>query len=200
MKRILIAGCGGFGRELWTWLGEPDCYFYSDFKESQEHIYGNEILNYEELKKRKDYIDCFYIGIGDPIGKEHVYGKLINDFKLGPPIYKEKLSSKNKIGDGTIICPGVIITTNVTIGKNVILNINCTVGHDVTIGDFSTVSPGAFISGNVSIGKRCYIGTGASIREKIEIGNDSTVGMGSVVIKNVENNTIVIGNPAKEKK
>jgi acetyltransferase-like isoleucine patch superfamily enzyme len=37
----------------------------------------------------------------------------------------------------------------------------------------------------------------ASIKERVTIEKWSTVGMGSVVIKNVTENSIVVGNPAK---
>lgn len=90
-----------------------------------------------------------------------------------------------EVKEGLIVCPGTILTTNIKLGKHVILNLNCTVGHDCVIGDFVTVSPGANISGNVTIGDNCYIGTNAVIRESISICNDVIIGAGAIVVKDI---------------
>lgn len=90
-----------------------------------------------------------------------------------------------KIGQGSIICPGVTATTGVNIGKHVLVNLHCTIGHGASIGDYSTLSPGVHISGDVSIGAGCYIGTGAVIREKISICDGVTIGAGAVVVKDI---------------
>lgn len=199
-KKILIVGCGGFGRELWTWLDEREVFFYSDFESDPRDVYGNQVLNQNNIKKYKNEIDCYYIAISEPSVKKNIYNRFKEDFLLGPPIIKSTVySSKNKIDDGTVICPGTVLTTNITMGKGVIVNINCTVGHDAMIGDWCTLSPGAFISGNVRIGNEVRIGTGSCIREKINIGNNSLIGMGSTVVKDVQESKTVFGDAAKER-
>jgi sugar O-acyltransferase (sialic acid O-acetyltransferase NeuD family) len=103
-----------------------------------------------------------------------------------------------KLGEGTVICAGAILTTSIRIGKHVLINLNVTIGHDTVVNDFSSIMPGANIAGEVSIGSSVLVGSGANIRNKISVGNSATVGMGSVVIRNVEDSKIVAGNPAKE--
>jgi acetyltransferase-like isoleucine patch superfamily enzyme len=49
----------------------------------------------------------------------------------------------------------------------------------------------------VVVGCSCYIGTNSSIIESVKIGDYCLIGMSSVVLKNVEENTVVVGNPAK---
>lgn len=83
--------------------------------------------------------------------------------------------------------------------QGVVLNINCTVGHDVKIGEFSTISPGCNISGCVVIGNSVYVGSGSNIRDEITIGDNCVIGMGSVVLNDVESNSIAFGNPAKRR-
>lgn len=102
------------------------------------------------------------------------------------------------LGIGTIICPGTILTTDIKIGNHVILNLNCTVGHDTVIGDYTTASPGVNISGNVTIGKRCYLGTNSVIREKISICDDVVIGAGGVVVKDITEPGTYVGNPVKK--
>lgn len=104
----------------------------------------------------------------------------------------------NSIGEGSVICPGTVVTTGVTIGRHVIINLNCTIGHDCVINDFTTVSPGVNISGNVTIGQCCYIGTGAVIREKITICDNVTIGAGAVVVKDITEPGTYVGNPVRK--
>ncbi len=46
-----------------------------------------------------------------------------------------KISNRVQIGEGTIICAGNIITVDIEIGRNNIINLDCTVGHDVVLSD-----------------------------------------------------------------
>lgn len=53
------------------------------------------------------------------------------------------------------------------------------------------------MGGKLQIGEGCYFGLGACIREELEIGAHSVIGMGAVVLNDVEEGTVVVGNPAK---
>jgi UDP-3-O-[3-hydroxymyristoyl] glucosamine N-acyltransferase len=53
------------------------------------------------------------------------------------------------------------------------------------------------VGGSVSIGDMCYLGINPTIKNNFKIGNNVIVAAGAVVIKNVEDNDIVAGNPAK---
>jgi len=105
-----------------------------------------------------------------------------------------------KIGKGCVICPGVRITVDITIGDFAIINLNATIGHDVKIGNFVSIMPSANISGNVTIGDKAFIGSGAVILQGLTIGEGATVGAGAVVTKNVRPGVTVVGVPAREMK
>jgi UDP-3-O-[3-hydroxymyristoyl] glucosamine N-acyltransferase len=51
------------------------------------------------------------------------------------------INSSAKIKQGSVIYPGCIIDKNVTIGRNVLLNLGVTVAHDTSIGDNSFLAP-----------------------------------------------------------
>jgi acetyltransferase-like isoleucine patch superfamily enzyme len=76
----------------------------------------------------------------------------------------------------------------------------------IHIGEESYVASGSLIlahdySRNIHthtyIGKRCFIGANSIILSGIRIGDSVVVGAGAVVTKNVPNNCIVAGNPAR---
>ena len=71
---------------------------------------------------------------------------------------------------GVIITPGNIITCNIKIGAQVVVNLGCTIGHDCVIEDFVTMSPGVNLSGYTYLMEGSYIGTGASTIERTTVG------------------------------
>jgi sugar O-acyltransferase (sialic acid O-acetyltransferase NeuD family) len=102
-----------------------------------------------------------------------------------------------KIGKGSIICAGAILTTNVTVGEFSQINLNSTVGHDTVLGDYFTCAPGVNISGHCCIGRDVYIGTNASIKENVKICDSVIVGMNSGVVKNIAIPGTYIGTPCE---
>ena len=203
MKELVIVGAGGFAREaLWVAqrCGIPVRGFLVDYPEMQgTRIHNLPVLGHINEWCSHDECD-FVIAIGAPRGKASVHARMLS---LGSPSFATLVDPSVLLGNnitvepGSIICAGVICTTDIHIGKHVIININCTLGHDVQLGDFATVAPISAISGNVDIHTLAEIGTGAAIREKTVIGRGAVVGMGAVVTRDVPENTVVVGNPAK---
>jgi serine acetyltransferase len=90
-----------------------------------------------------------------------------------------------------------MITTNVKINDFVILNLQCTVGHDTVINNLAAFMPSVNISGEVNIGEGVYVGTGAKIINQLEIGDYTIVGAGAVVAKSLPAHCTAVGVPAK---
>lgn len=81
----------------------------------------------------------------------------------------------------------------VEIGNNTTLT-NCTIlAHDASTQIYFKKTK----IGKVVIGDRCFVGLGAIILPNVKIGNDCIIGAGCVVAKDIPNNSIVIGNPAR---
>lgn len=108
----------------------------------------------------------------------------------------------NLIGEGAILAPSVIITSNAKIGRFFHANLASYVAHDCTIGDWVTFAPMVHCNGNVVVHDHAYVGTGAIIRDgkpgaPLVIGKGAVVGMGAVVTKDVPPGATVVGNPAR---
>jgi sugar O-acyltransferase (sialic acid O-acetyltransferase NeuD family) len=143
-------------------------------------------------------------GVGIPRVREIIVTKTLEiGFAFETVIHPHvELSEWVDIGEGTIICAGNMLTTNITIGRHVHINLDCTIGHDVQIGDYSTLSPGVHVSGYVIIGSRVYVGTGAVFvngteNEPLIIGDDVTIGAGACITRSIEAGQTVVGVPAR---
>ena len=103
-----------------------------------------------------------------------------------------------QLGEGSIICPTAVLTTNVRFGKHVIANLGCSIGHDATLGDFTTLSPHVCVSGGATTGEGVFVGTNASLVPLVKVGAGSVVGAGSLVLRPVPEGVTVFGLPAKQ--
>jgi sugar O-acyltransferase (sialic acid O-acetyltransferase NeuD family) len=205
-KKLAIYGAGGLGREVLSMLKAlPEWEvtgFYDDGKVSDEAIGNVRVLGaMKELQMTTEDTNVV-IAIGNPKIKRQLVERLISNPCIHFPIliHPHALildAASVKIGHGSIITAGVILTTDIQIGAHVLVNLNCTVGHDVDIGDYSSVMPGANIAGEVKTGKAVMIGSGANVLNGICVGDQSRIGAGAVVTKDVKDNTTMVGVPAR---
>lgn len=209
MRNLIIVGASGFGREV-AWLVErinikEKTWNLIGFLDDNEELHGKNINNYPVLGRTTDaakYSECFFVcAIGNAGIREMIVEKLSlfnRNIKFATLIDPSaEMSNYVSIGEGTIICAHSILTVNIQIGRHVIINLDCTIGHDCEIQDFSTVYPGANISGCVSIGHTTEIGTGVQIIQGKRIGSSTIIGAGSVVVKDIPQNCTAVGCPAQ---
>lgn len=107
------------------------------------------------------------------------------------------VSARAEVGEGTVLNRATVVATHARIGRHVRINRGVLVGHHTTIGDYATLEPGVNVAGFCRIGSHAYLGMGAVVIDGITIGSRSVVAAGAVVIKDVPNNVLVAGVPAK---
>jgi len=110
------------------------------------------------------------------------------------------ISSRASLEKGVTVQRGVKILPDAKIGKAVKINVNATIHHDTTIEDYCTIAPGCTLLGNVKIGEGTFVGAGAIILPHVQIGTNVTVGAGAVVLKDVPDNSVMGGVPARNLK
>ena len=209
MKDLYIFGAGGFGREV-AWLVErinrvEQTWNIVGFLDDAEEIKNQKINGYTVLGG-SDYFEniaeeCWVICT---IGASKVRKKVIEKMKhyskvkfatlVDPSVL---LSDTVELGEGTVLCAGTIATVNISIGNHVIINLDCTVGHDAILEDYVTVYPSVNISGNVHAKECVELGTGTQIIQGKEIGEETIVGAGAVVVKDLPAKCTAVGAPAK---
>ncbi len=207
---VAIFGAGGFGRETalmirqinqvhhdWNLIG-----FFDDAIQRGSSIDGIKILGgIAELNQIGEKLSVM-VAVADPQTRRSIVASIKN-VNIDFPVMKHPYNflgddATNQFGKGSIITAGNIFTTNIHLHEFVIINLACTIGHDVRIDSFCTLMPGSSISGNVHIGEATLIGSGVRILQNITIGNNCKVGAGAVVIKNSRSDVTLVGVPATE--
>lgn len=203
MKKLIVVCAGGFSKEV-IWLAKETNKFHvvgvlDDKVAIGTVIYGTTVIG--AVDKASEHLDAsFVIATGNPRVRKMLANKLqsIGVKNFATLIHPSAVFSDSvKIGEGSIICAGTILTVDINIGRHTIVNINSTVGHDCQIGDFCTIAPIVSISGNVTMGECVEVGTGASIRQGLSLEEGSMLGMGGVLTKPIPANQIFVGNPAQ---
>ena len=205
---MLIVGAKGFAKEVLEVVFQnnetENLVFYDDVNnDTPEYLYGQfKIL--KNTKEASNYFKStdnrFTIGIGNPILRK----KLFDKFKSLGGEFISTISPSAiiasfdvEIGIGSNILTGAVFSSSSKIGSGCIVYYNAIITHDCLIGDFVEISPNVTILGKAIIGNYSHIGASATILPKITVGTNVIIGAGSVVTKDVPDNCVVAGIPAK---
>lgn len=205
---VYIIGAGGFARETLAiyedlgLLNNVKGFVEEDSTRAGSLINGKEVFDFSTFVKSVMANESkVIVGIGSNKRDKIVMKLEKSKFSFDTLVHPSVILHKSvKLGYGSIIAAGVILTTDIELGGHVILNLSCSIGHDATLCDFTTISPGVRISGSAFIGKQVFIGNNASINEGIKIGNGAVIGAGTVVKDDVPDLALVVGVPGKIKK
>lgn len=206
---IAIVGAGGLGREVlmllhqinqvqpsWQILG-----FYDDAPGLPPTINGMPWLGTLADLLRVDTPLALVIAVGDPRVKARLRQQLTSPQFYFPALLHPHVANAgfqfNQIGEGSIICQSTILTTNIVLGRHVLLNLGCTIGHDVVVGDYCSLMPQVNLGGGSQLQPGVFAGTGVTVLPLIRVGENSILGAGTVVTRDLPAHCTAVGVPAR---
>ena len=204
---VIVYGAGGFAREV-AWLASECGANVRAFVDDDASRVGTrlneiEVVSLEQARARFSQAKLA-VAVGSPAVRRALVQKAAAaGFAFAELIHPRVERSRwIAFGEGSVICAGCILTTNIRFGNHVQVNLDCTVGHDVVMEDFVTLAPGVHVSGWVHIREGAYLGTGSVVingtaEKPLVIGAAAVVGAGACVVKTVDPDATVVGVPAK---
>lgn len=209
-KAIVCVGGGGHARvvmdaivsspDFWRLVGYTDPNAPDHRMDSFPYLGDDRVL--ETLYR--DGVQSVILGVGSIDNKGWMRRRDIVDslkhfgFKWEMVQHPRAYCSQQTIvGEDTVILVNAVVNAGTTVGRHCIINTGAIVEHDCTLGDWVHIAPGAYLGGNVCVGEGTHIGLGSRIREGIKIGRHVVVGLGSSVIRDIPDDTVVAGSPAR---
>ncbi len=205
-KNLIIIGAGGFGREVYAWAREAfdfgrEWRFRGFLDDNPRALDG---MDYPPIlgdigsytPGEEDYFLC---GLGKPELKKKVVEVLLKKGARFTSLVHPTVVIGNhvELGAGVILCPRVVVTSDIRLGDFVTLNVGSAVGHDSVVGAFTQTSAFCDITGGVSVGEGVFMGSHAAILPRVKVGDFAVIGAGSVALRNVPAGKTIYGNPAR---
>ena len=208
MKRLLIVGARGFGREVYNLFLtchkaglELECKGFLDDKQDALEGYNN----YPPvISSVEDYMiqegDVFICALGDIYYKRKYVECLLDKgaefITLIHP--KAQIGLNTRIGRGCIIRSDASISCDIQIGDFVTIMGYCILGHDVKVGDYCHIGAHSFMGGYSLLEDQVTLHPNVKVMPHKKVGSNSTVGIGSIVMTNIKPGISVFGVPAKK--
>jgi sugar O-acyltransferase (sialic acid O-acetyltransferase NeuD family) len=206
VKPLIIAGAGGLGREV-AWLVEDinkNTPQWNLLGFVDDGVNGFTVEDYPILG---DVDSLFYmeplpwviVAIANASVRKRIVGQIqLRGMSMATLIHPSVQSSRFvEIGEGSIICAGSVITTNITLGLSSIVNPNCFIGHDTVLQNYVSLMPGVHVAGEVKLGEGVYMGLHSCVINRTSIGEWSIIGAGATVVSDIPPNSLAVGVPAR---
>jgi sugar O-acyltransferase (sialic acid O-acetyltransferase NeuD family) len=207
-KPLIVIGGSGFGAKVAELARCTQRYNILGFLDdkpiaSPDSVLGKHLGSLSDLKSISTCHPeaLFFIALGDNHSRRKVAESVLQSIPLTrfPTIIHPSaivLPSAN-IGFGCLLSYGSIVETSVSIGNFVIINTRVSISHHARVDSYSSLAPCAALAGASAVGSETAVGMGVMVHHGISIGSHTVVGSLSLVNKNLPDNVVAIGNPAK---
>lgn len=206
MSILGIIGAGELGQQIAHLAKEgsefEEIIFFDDYAK-QDSVNGYRIIggtNSVSEAFQKGYFNKLSIGIGykHRAARREFFEKFKGTIPFGNVIHSSVyLDRTTRVGEGLVVFPGCILDKGVILENNILLNNGVVVSHDSHIQSHCFISPRVAIAGFVKVGESCMLGINTTIIDNIIINDNIDTGGGTVVIKDLCNDGLYVGNPAR---
>jgi sugar O-acyltransferase (sialic acid O-acetyltransferase NeuD family) len=141
------------------------------------------------------------VAVGDNFARREIVARLrraVAPLRFATAVHPSAQIGRDvTLGAGVVVMAGVTVNAGACVGDFAILNTRSSLDHDSTLDEFASLGPGAVTGGSTRIGAGTVIGPGACLIEGVRIGRDTVVGAGAVVVRDLPDECVAYGNPAR---
>jgi sugar O-acyltransferase (sialic acid O-acetyltransferase NeuD family) len=201
-RQLIIIGAGGHAVSVANVATSAGFTIHSfvDSNKAGQKLLGIDIIGNLEDFSNPDSVS-FALAIGDNAIRQRVLNEIISEYgELNFPALIHSsavISDHSSIANGVVVMPKAIVGPNSTVERFCLINTQASIDHDCYMREFASLAPGAITGGTVTIGNRTAISIAVSVKHGIKIGNDVVVGANSYVNKDLPDNTVAYGTPAR---
>jgi len=205
---VILVGASGFGRELLQYVHDahqstPDLHIKGFLDDDPAKVDSGKLTGVGIVGDTRGYNiledDRFIISLGDPGLRRALAERLARRGArfvslVHPTAY---VAPTARIGHGCIIGPFANVGSYVQLEDHVLMNLYSAAGHDAHIGPFCVFSPYSVANGGSRLDDGVFLGTHAAITPNVRVGPGSKIAAGAVVYRDVPEQSLATGNPAK---
>ena len=205
-RRIYVYGAGGHGKVVADILLARADGEFAGFVDEREELWGTEVLGFPVVgggewlgQQGGNSHVAVAIGVGENRTRQMLTERCARwDVEILTLVHPAAtVSTAAQLGPGTVVMAGAIINPDAKLGTAVIVNTAAVVEHDVGVADYAHVAPNATMAGASRLGAFSHLGAGAILLQGVRVGSDTIVGAGAVVTKNLPDQVVAIGVPAR---
>lgn len=206
MRRAVIVGAGGFGREIAEQLADlpPDHdVTIGGFLDDNPGALNGLPEGLPLLGAIDSYPlgpqDHLIIAVGDPSLRSILAARLKDrGARFMTLVHPTAVVARTaRLATGCVVGPHAYVGPHTHLGEMAVVNIYGSLGHDARIGDFSVLSPYATLNGGALLEREVFLGTHSTITGGRRVGERAKVAAGAVVYQDVEPRALAAGNPAR---
>lgn len=206
IRRILVVGAGGFGREVlhWARAAWPDRasliagFLSADAERLARHDHDLAIIS-DPAAFEPQPGDGLLLGIGIPgVRRRVVEALLARGAEFLTLVHPTAIVAPTAaIGPGSIVCPHAVVSDAAQLGRFSLVNYHASLAHDSSAGDCAVLSPYATLAGGARIADDVFLGLHATVGPGVAVGPRSKVAANSCALSDVPADSLVLGVPGR---
>lgn len=200
MSPVVIFGAGGHGKvvaDILLAMGRHVLGFVDAQKAAGSSVLGLPVLGGDDWLV--DTAIDVALGVGDNLRRGQIADSLrTRGFKLASAIHpRAVVANSARISEGVVVAALAVVNADAAVAWGAIINTAAVVEHDCEVGAFAHLATNVTTGGGCHVGTSALVGSGATLLPQRRVGARSIVGSHSVVTRDVPDDCVAVGAPAR---